>query len=48
MTQSTKRLIEADAIYCSKCEKEMFLDGIGGGNLVFQCHTCNCRVELQV
>ncbi len=39
---------ECNEVYCSNCEKKMFLDGMGGGNLIFQCDTCNCRVELQV
>ena len=46
--QAPARLIEADEIYCRKCEKAMFLDGMGGGSLVFRCDTCPCEVELAV
>lgn len=45
--QNSGRLIQADEIYCRKCEKEMFLDGMGGGSIIFRCDICNCEVELE-
>lgn len=45
-TDQLERSVSGDALYCVKCEKEMKIDMLGGGQVVYRCPKCKYEVSL--